>query len=80
MSSTTEPRIGSLFSGVGGLDMGVQAVIGGTVVWHVEHAAAPSKILAHHWPDVPNYGDITKVDWAVIAKEAPVDVLTGGFP
>ena len=71
------PRIGSLFSGYGGLDMGVQAVIGGSVAWHVEFAEAPSKILAHHWPNVPNYHDVTTVDWASVE---PVDVLTGGFP
>jgi DNA (cytosine-5)-methyltransferase 1 len=70
-------KIGSLFSGVGGLDLGVQAVIGGEVVWHVEFDAAPSKVLAHHWPDVPNFGDITKVDWSQVE---PIDVLTGGFP
>lgn len=73
-------KIGSLFSGFGGLDCGVQSVIGGTVAWHVEFDAAPSKILAHHRPEIPNYGDITAVNWEVIAKEAPVDILTGGFP
>lgn len=71
------PRIGSLFSGYGGLDMGVTAAIGGSVAWHVEFDEAPSKILAHHWPEVPNYGDVTKVDWAAVE---PIDVLTGGFP
>jgi DNA (cytosine-5)-methyltransferase 1 len=70
-------KIGSLFSGYGGLDMGVQAVLGGEVAWHVEFDAAPSKILAHHWPDVPNYGDITQVDFSQVE---PVDILTGGFP
>lgn len=77
MGGNTVTRIGSLFSGYGGLDLGVQAVIGGTVAWHVENAPAPAKILAYHWPDVPNYGDITQVDWATVE---PVDVLTGGFP
>lgn len=70
-------KIGSLFSGYGGLDMGVQSVLGGEVAWHVEFDAAPSKILAHHWPDVPNYGDITKVDFSQVE---PVDIITGGFP
>lgn len=69
-------RIGSLFSGYGGLDMGVQMALGGTVAWNVEFDQAPSKILAHH-DNVPNYGDITGVDWAAVE---PVDVLTGGFP
>lgn len=70
-------RIGSLFSGYGGLDLGVQAVLGGEVAWHVEFDAAPSKILAHHWPDVPNYGDVTSIDWTSVP---PVDVLTAGYP
>jgi DNA (cytosine-5)-methyltransferase 1 len=70
-------RIVSLFSGYGGLDMGVQSVIGGEVVAHVEFDAAPSRVLAHHWPDVPNLGDITAVDWSQLGD---IDVLTGGFP
>ena len=70
-------RIGSLFSGYGGLDMGAQAVLGGAVAWHCEVDPAPSRALAHHWPDIPNLGDITAVDWPTVD---PVDVLTGGFP
>jgi DNA (cytosine-5)-methyltransferase 1 len=70
-------RIGSLFSGYGGLDMAATATIGGTVAWHCEVDTAASRILAHHWPDVPNLGDITTVDWSQVE---PVDVLTGGFP
>lgn len=70
-------KIGSLFSGTGGLDMGVQAALGGEVVWNVEYDDAPSKILEHHWPTAPNFGDITTVDWATVER---VDVLTGGFP
>jgi DNA (cytosine-5)-methyltransferase 1 len=70
-------KIGSLFSGVGGLDLGVQSVLGGHVAWHVEIEKAPSKVLAHHWPNTPNYGDITSVNWAQVE---PIDILTGGFP
>lgn len=58
-----ELLIGSLFSGYGGLDLGVQLVIGGRTAWHVEFDAAPSRILAHNFPGIPNYGDITKVKW-----------------
>ena len=57
--------------------MGVMAAIGGSVAWHVEFDKAPSKILAHHWPDVPNYGDVTAVDWSQVE---PVDIITGGSP
>lgn len=71
-------RVGSLFSGYGGLDLAVMDVIpGASVAWHVEFDKAPSAILAHHWPDVPNYGDVTAVDWESVE---PVDILTGGFP
>jgi DNA (cytosine-5)-methyltransferase 1 len=69
--------IGSLFSGYGGLDLGVMSVLGGRVAWHVEFDANPSRVLEHNFPGVPNYGDVTKVDWASVE---PVDILTGGFP
>jgi DNA (cytosine-5)-methyltransferase 1 len=71
------PRIGSLFSGAGGLDLAVEAVFGGQTVWHSEIDPAASKVLAHRWPGVPNLGDITAVDWADVPA---VDILCGGFP
>lgn len=55
--------------------MAVEAVTGATPAWFVELDKAPSKILDHHWPDVPNYGDVTKVDWSTMP---PVDIITGG--
>ncbi|QHB37286.1 DNA methylase [Gordonia phage Gudmit] len=61
----------------GGLDLAVNAFYGAETAWHVEYDAAPSKILAHHWPDVPNYGDVTQIDWDTMP---PVDILTGGYP
>ena len=70
-------KIGSLFSGYGGLDMAVSDVFGADLAWHVEFDKAPSAILAHHWPDVPNYGDVTSVDWSTVE---PIDIITGGFP
>lgn len=71
-------RIGSLCSGVGALDLAaLQLFPGSRVVWHCENDAAPAKVLAHHWPDVPNHHDITAIDWTQVE---PVDVLTAGFP
>ena len=70
-------RIGSLFSGYGGLDIAVAAHYGASVAWHVEFDKHPSAILAHHYPDIPNYGDVTGVDWATVE---PVDIITGGYP
>ncbi|MGC0364779.1 DNA (cytosine-5)-methyltransferase 1 [Rhodococcus sp. 27YEA15] len=70
--------IGSLFSGYGGLDLAaLQLFPGSSVAWHCEWDDAPSKILAHHWPTVPNLRDVTKVDWNSVE---PVDILTGGYP
>ncbi|WP_336790401.1 DNA cytosine methyltransferase [Gordonia malaquae] len=70
-------KIGSLFSGYGGLDLAVSSVLDAEVAWHVEFDRAPSRILDHHWPDVPNYGDVTQCDWASMPA---VDIITGGSP
>jgi DNA (cytosine-5)-methyltransferase 1 len=70
-------KIGSLFSGYGGLDLAVEAVTGAKIAWHCEWEDAPSKILETHFPGVPNYRDVTKVDFSKVEK---VDILTGGFP
>lgn len=73
----TKPKIGSLFSGYGGLDMAVAEHYDAEVAWHCEWDDAPSKILAKHYPNVPNYRDVTQVDFSQVP---PVDILTGGFP
>lgn len=70
-------KIGSLFSGYGGLDLAVEAVTGAYPAWFCEFDPAPSKVLAYHWPDVPNHKDVTQIDWADVE---PVDILTGGSP
>jgi DNA (cytosine-5)-methyltransferase 1 len=71
------PRIGELFAGYGGLGMGVQAALGGEIAWYSEIDKGALKILTHRFPDVPNIGDITTVDWSQVE---PVDILTGGSP
>ena len=70
-------KVGSLFSGIGGLDLAVESFFGAETVWHCEFDAEPSKVLAARWPGVPNFGDVTTVDWATVE---PVDILCGGFP
>lgn len=70
-------RIGSLFSGYGGLDLAVSALTGAEVAWHCEWEDAPAAILDRNFPGVPNYRDVSKVDWSSVE---PVDILTGGFP
>jgi DNA (cytosine-5)-methyltransferase 1 len=59
--------------------MAVQAVLGATPAWHSEVDVNASKILAHHWPEVPNLGDLTKLK-AGDALDSPVDIVTAGYP
>jgi len=70
-------KIGSLFSGYGGLDLAVMNVLDAEVVWHCEWEKAPSAILEHHFPNVPNYRDVKQVDFTQVES---IDILTGGFP
>lgn len=70
-------RIGSLFSGYGGLDIATQNVLGGDLAWYSEIEPAACKVLAAHYPSIPNLGDIKTVDWATVPS---IDVLTGGYP
>jgi DNA (cytosine-5)-methyltransferase 1 len=70
------PTFGSLFAGIGGIDLGLERA-GWTGRWQVEWDPFCQHVLAHHWPDVPRYGDITRVDWSTVE---PVDLIAGGFP
>ena len=72
--------IGSLFSGVGGLDLAVENTLGARTVWYVDNDPAATRVLAHHWPDVANHGDITRVglpysddEWAAMQHRAETD-------
>ncbi|WP_308129725.1 DNA cytosine methyltransferase [Kitasatospora aureofaciens] len=55
----------------------MQSVLGGTIAWHADPAPSAAAVLEHHWPGVPNLGDITTVDFATVE---PVCVLVAGFP
>jgi DNA (cytosine-5)-methyltransferase 1 len=68
--------VGSLFSGIGGLDLGLERA-GMRVVWQSEIDPYACRVLAKHWPDVPNLGDITTIDWSTVE---PVDLICGGYP
>jgi DNA (cytosine-5)-methyltransferase 1 len=70
-------RVGSLFTGYGGLDMAVINTFGGEVAWYSEIDKAACQVLAVDYPEIENLGDITKVDWSAVS---PVDIITGGYP
>ncbi|WP_050577738.1 DNA cytosine methyltransferase [Sinorhizobium meliloti] len=51
--------------------------LGWRAVAYSEIEKFPSAVLAHHYPDVPNLGDFTKID---VASLGQVDILAGGTP
>jgi DNA (cytosine-5)-methyltransferase 1 len=51
--------------------------LGWRAAWFSEIEAFPSAVLAHHYPDTPNRGDMTRFkDW----PDAAIDLLCGGTP
>ena len=69
-------RFGSLFAGVGGFDIGLENA-GWECAWQVEWDPHCQQTLAHHWPNVPRWGDVSDVNGAELP---PVDVITFGSP
>lgn len=69
-------RVGSLFSGIGGLDLGLERA-GMEIIWQVENDPYCQKVLKKHWPGVPCYGDIKEIDFTTLPA---VDLICGGFP
>jgi DNA (cytosine-5)-methyltransferase 1 len=68
--------VGSLFSGIGGMDLGLERA-GMTVKWQSEIDPFACKVLKKHWPNIANLGDIKTVDWSSVE---PVDLIAGGYP
>ena len=67
-------RFGSLFSGIGGLDLGLERA-GMTCAWQVEIDDYCTRVLEKHWPDIPKYKDVKYIETLPF-----VDVIAGGFP
>ena len=75
-SLTGQLTFGSLFSGIGGLDLGLERA-GMECRWQSEIDPYASRVLAKHWPNVPNLGDIREIDWQRVER---TDVICGGYP
>ena len=72
-------RVGSVFSGIGGFEIGIEAAFGDSVqtVWQVEKDSFCQKVLKKHWPNVLLLDDVKKVNKDTVS---PIDMLIGGFP
>ena len=71
-----ELTVGSLFSGIGGLDLGLERA-GMRVIWQSEIDPYACKVLSKHWPEVVNHGNIKEINWKEVERP---DVICGGYP
>ena len=71
-------KIGSLFAGIGGFELGLErAIPGAQTIWQVEQDAFCQSILKKHWPHAQLFDDVCAVG---AHNLPPVDILCGGFP
>ena len=71
-------RVGSLFSGIGGFELGLERA-GMEVAWQVEIEPYARRVLAKHWPDVPRCDDVRTFPPAPV-KPWAVALVCGGCP
>lgn len=67
----------SMFSGIEAASVAFNP-LGWRAVCFAEIEKFPSRVLAHHYPDVPNVGDMTQHDWS--HYRGKVDIVCGGPP
>jgi len=75
-TSATPPTVGSVCSGVGGLDLGLRRA-GLRTIWFCEIDPWRRKVLNRHWPGVPVHHDLTALDPAELPRPT---LLAGGTP
>ena len=72
-------RYGSVCSGIEAATVAWDS-LGWTPQWFSEIEPFPSAVLAHHYPNVPNFGDMTKFKEWKLDDTTAIDVLVGGTP
>ena len=68
-------KVLDLFSGIGGMSLGLEMTGGFETVAFCERDAYCKSILRQHWPTTPIYGDVKELHY-----DQPVDVICGGYP
>jgi len=69
-------KVGSLFSGIGGMDLGLERA-GFSIVWQCESDDFCRSILSRHFPDTQCFQDVRSVTHE---RAGSVDLVCGGFP
>ena len=73
-------RFGSVCSGIEAASV-AWGPLGWEAAWLSEIEPFPSAVLAHHYPDVPNLGDMTTLPERILSGEVEApDVFCGGTP
>jgi len=72
-------KVLSLFSGIEAASVAWQP-LGWQSVAFAEVSPFACAVLSHHYPDVPNLGDVNDISEAQIAGLGPIDVVVGGSP
>lgn len=72
-------RYGSLFSGIGGFDLGFDRA-GWDCAFQVEIDKYCNKILNERFPDIPRYQNVEEVTREQLSSHGAIDALVGGFP
>jgi DNA (cytosine-5)-methyltransferase 1 len=82
MSNGGEPlKVLSLFSGVGGFDMGLTNTGKMITAFMCEIDKHARSVLDYHWPEVPKWDDVTTLTGAyILEKTGGVDVVAWGSP
>jgi DNA (cytosine-5)-methyltransferase 1 len=71
--------VGSLFAGIGGLELGLERTGGFRAAWQVEIDPFCRRVLARHWPDVRRWDDVRTFPPEPL-EEWHCDLICGGFP